>query len=317
MAEGKVPVIDLSGWYSGDEIRRRKVVQEVFYACEKIGFFAISGHRIEDKVVSQVWDRSREYFDKPLDYKLKVSMSKEYPYGYEHQEILHQSTRGSDCAPETYTSVHDWKETFNVCVNREDQRWPPDFPEFKDALSEYYKAMESLALDLMEIFAMSLDLPRLWFKGKFVDHLSALRVLNYPHQDVRPKSGQLRASPHSDYGSLTILAVDDAPGGLEVLNKDGSWQEVRPPSGCFIVNLGDLMARWTNDRWRSTVHRVVNPSKGFQGDTRRQSIAFFHNPQSDSLIECIPTCVAPGEAPKYPPITAGEHLFGKHGAAMS
>ena len=111
---------------------------------------------------------------------------------------------------------------------------------------------------------------------------------------------------------LTILRADDAPGGLEVLRSDGSWTPVVIPPGCFVVNLGDLMQRWTNDVWKSTVHRVVNPPVDAGVPTRRQSMAFFHNLNKDAIVECIPSFLAPGEAPKYAPINAFEHLMSRH-----
>ena len=145
---------------------------------------------------------------------------------------------------------------------------------------------------------------------------------NYPHQDHAPEPGQVRASAHTDYGAFTLLVADNAPGGLQVLNRDGSWQSVSLPPHSFVVNLGDLMQRWTNDCWKSTMHRVVNPPlpevdpRTAAPSNRRQSIAFFFNMNKDALIECIETCKADGEKPKYEPILAGEHLLQKHAAAM-
>ena len=126
-----------------------------------------------------------------------------------------------------------------------------------------------------------------------------------------PKPGQLRAGAHSDYGSLTILRADSAAGGLEIFNPQKQWQPVPSIPQGFIVNIGDLMARWTNDRWVSTLHRVVNPPPASTGSARRQSVAFFHQPNWDAEITCIPTCLAPGEKPKYPPVRSGEYLMQK------
>jgi isopenicillin N synthase-like dioxygenase len=120
----------------------------------------------------------------------------------------------------------------------------------------------------------------------------------------------MRAGAHTDYGSLTILLADNAPGGLE-LYLDGAWHPVKAPANSFIVNLGDLMQRWTNDQWRSTLHRVVPPPPDASGSTRRQSMAFFHNINPDTRVECIPSCRTDTEA-KYAPITAGEWLMQKH-----
>jgi isopenicillin N synthase-like dioxygenase len=125
---------------------------------------------------------------------------------------------------------------------------------------------------------------------------------------VPPQPWQLRAGAHSDYGSLTILKTEDKPGGLQVYTKTGIWVDVPIVAGCFVVNLGDLMGRWTNDHWVSTLHRVVNPPMESASMSRRQSLFFFHNPNYDAVIECIPSCQGPGNPPKYPVTTSGEHL---------
>jgi isopenicillin N synthase-like dioxygenase len=142
-----------------------------------------------------------------------------------------------------------------------------------------------------------------------------MRALNYPHL-TKASPGQLRAGAHSDYGSLTILLTEPALGGLEICTPDKNWREVPVVPGAFIVNIGDLMARWTNDRWVSTLHRVVNPTVHEDASTRRQSIAFFHQPNWDAEIVCIPTCLAPGEKPKYAPVTSGAHLMEKFRRAV-
>ena len=123
-----------------------------------------------------------------------------------------------------------------------------------------------------------------------------------------PLPGQLRAGAHSDFGSVTLLATDGSPGGLQVKMPDGAWHDIMPVEGAYIVNLGDLMAQWTNDRWRSTLHRVVTPPLDLAANSRRHSMVFFHQPNFDALIECLPTCLAPGERPKYAPVTSGAHL---------
>jgi isopenicillin N synthase-like dioxygenase len=120
--------------------------------------------------------------------------------------------------------------------------------------------------------------------------------------------GQLRAGEHTDYGSLTIVAPTQAPGRLQVLTREQGWVEVDPAPGDFVVNIGDLMAQWTNDRWVSTLHRVALPEPDAGPEARRLSLVFFHQPDDDALVQCIPTCLAPGESPRYEPITSGEHL---------
>jgi isopenicillin N synthase-like dioxygenase len=115
---------------------------------------------------------------------------------------------------------------------------------------------------------------------------------------------------HTDYGILTVLYADRVP-GLEIVGPDGEWHGVVPPDDAFLVNLGDLLAEWTNDRWRSTLHRVVPPPRGTQGAAIRRSIAFFHDGNHDALIECLPTCCSADNPPRYPAVVAGDHLMAK------
>jgi isopenicillin N synthase-like dioxygenase len=145
--------------------------------------------------------------------------------------------------------------------------------------------MAALAARLLEHMAEALGLPSLHFAPLIDRHVSALRLLDYPELDLPPLPGQLRAGAHTDYGTLTILKSEDVPGGLQVKLRNGGWVDVHPPADGFVCNIGDLMMRWTNDRWLSSLHRVVNPPAG---DGRaRLSIAFFNHPNYDVTIECL------------------------------
>ena len=186
--------------------------------------------------------------------------------------------------------------------------WPHRPAALRQLYTTYYRTMADLARTLMRLFALALDQPETFFEDKIDKHISRLRVRNYPAPQVPPQPGQLRAGAHCDYGSLTILKTEDKPGGLQVYNKAGAWVDVPVEPACFIVNLGELMARWTNDYWVSTLHRVVNPPQDLADASRRQSLVFFHNPNYDAAIECIPSCQSADHPPKYPVTTSGEHL---------
>jgi isopenicillin N synthase-like dioxygenase len=187
--------------------------------------------------------------------------------------------------------------------------WPTAVPSLRPAVENYYRAMSAVADTLMEAFALALGLPADHFDGMIDQHGSALRLAHYPA--IPPETDltdRFRAGAHTDYGTLTILWTDGEP-GLQVQAADGGWLDVEPVDGGLIVNLGDLMARWTNDRWRSTMHRVVatNPSAD------RLSIPFFHNANWNARIECI---IDDGAVPRYPPTTAGRHLMDKFRSAQ-
>ncbi|KAG3020632.1 hypothetical protein JG687_00005482 [Phytophthora cactorum] len=313
-----VPVIDISPFVNGSSSSKARdaVVNQVADACRSIGFLIITNHGIASDTIAQAFEAAKDYFNQPSDIKKRVPMTLDYPYGYESAEILSNSIEkdGGKTLP-------DLKETFQVCVGPDGRepnvpaQWPEGPEGFKNTMTTYYRSIEKLAAVLMQIFACALQLPSDYFDKKIDNHMSSLRILNYPHQEEEPGTTQIRASPHTDYGSLTILAVDDAPGGLQVRDLQDEWHNVKAPANSYVVNLGDLMQHWTNDQWRSTMHRVINPPSGCKNN-RRQSIAFFHNINADTVVECMPTCQSPENPAKYPPVLAGEYLMAKHNAAM-
>jgi isopenicillin N synthase-like dioxygenase len=138
-----------------------------------------------------------------------------------------------------------------------------------------------------------------------------LRLAYYPEQLTDPVPGQLRNAAHTDFAGFTILLQDNAPGGLQVLMPDGSWIDVPPVPGTLVINTGDLLQRWTNDRWMSNVHRVVNPPIERRGSSRRLSVVFFTGPRDDAEITCLPGCASATTPARYEPITAGEHVRAK------
>ena len=188
--------------------------------------------------------------------------------------------------------------------------WPDNPSDMRELWQAYYKEMERLAGDLMRIFAIALGLDETFFADKIDKHITNFTASYYPPQPEPPAEGQLRCGPHSDYGSLTIVSADTPVGGLQVRGKDGAWTDVPAIPGTFTVNLGDLMAEWTNDQWRSTMHRVVNPPRD-EADSSRLSLLFFHQPNYDAVIECLPTCSDAANPPRYERITSGAHVARK------
>lgn len=322
----RVPVIDLSPFARGGT-GRTQVVRAVAQACERIGFLVISGHGVPEQLIADIDAQSRHFFDLPM--KTKLAMQPEHAFGRGYTPYGRKAlsyTRGRESPPdlrETYTAVRvdGWSDDFKLRVGRpelfHDNVWPADMSEFKAAWVAYYRALERLSLQLGHVFAEALGLPTAWFDDKFGQDMSKLMVANYPPQDGSPAPGQLRAGAHTDYGSWTIIHQDAAAGSLQACNSAGDWIDVPAIANTFVVNLGDLMARWTNQRWVSTLHRVANPPTELAGRARRQSIIFFANPNFDARIECIPTCVTPGRPAREPPITAGEHLHAQLAKALA
>ena len=176
--------------------------------------------------------------------------------------------------------------------------------------------MQQLSLEIMSLFAVSLNLEKDYFDRYYTHHISALRALNYPPTKIKQLPNQQRAGAHTDYGSLTILLPDPNVGGLEVKYADGTWEPVQSEKNTFIINIGDMMARWTNDRWVSTLHRVTSSNKEALSPERRQSIAYFQNPNFDAEISCLPTCLDDNNQSKYQNIEAGQYLMDRFKATI-
>jgi isopenicillin N synthase-like dioxygenase len=186
--------------------------------------------------------------------------------------------------------------------------YPAAPPGFSPTMVSLYRAFERLSAELLRVFALALELPEAWFEDKIGRHFSVISSHHYPPLAEQPKPGQLRTGAHTDFGAMTLLAMTEASGGLEVRLPDGRWSAVVAGPAELVINLGDMMARWTNNRWMSTIHRVANPPMLDLAASRRQSIGYFMHPDYDAPIRCIPSCLDPGAAPDFPEISAGMHI---------
>lgn len=321
MSEPVVPVIDIEPFRIGGPEERRAVAQDFDKACREIGFIVVSGHGVPEELTQRTFEVMAAFFAQPeADKRKAMAANGNLARGFvpnEGQALAYSLDE------ETPPDLFERYSIGRVDVPDDDYHrsrrdsffqeniWPADILGFEETLSAYYRAQERLAATLMEIFARALDLPDDFFAPSIDKHVTSLAINHYPPQPSEPLPGQLRAGAHSDYGSLTILRPQDAPGGLQVRDSAGAWRDVTPVPGTFIINLGDLMAQWTNDRWVSTMHRVVNPPRDVASDARRISLVFFHQPNDDARIECLPSCCSPDNPPKYAPTTSGEHLMMK------
>ncbi len=299
-----VPVVDLTS---------PTVVDQIEAACRQVGFLTITGHGVDPTVTAKAWETARRFFDLPLHDRMRVAMPYAgYPYGYSAlaSETLAESL-GNGGPPDQKSSfgigpvtapTHSFSDPDEASA-WSPNLWPIALPALREAWETYYLEMANLSARLLSLMAQALQLAPNYFDPLIDRHTSAMRALDYPPAGVHDAA--LGAGAHTDYGTLTILLADPHVGGLQVQDTNGDWHSVDPIEGTFVVNLGDAMARWTNNRWRSTMHRVLAPT------SRRQSIAFFHNANWDAVIECIPSCLEPGEQPKYSPISAGPHLMQK------
>jgi len=301
----EVPIIDIAAWREGTEREKDRVAERFADACRTWGFVQIAGHGVAEELVERMRAVTRGFFDLPADVKALVDSRIAPGVGgyYPFRSKSHARTRGETKA------VPDLRETFMAAVNTEEGNlWPRDPAGMHRVWQEYMAACRRVTSELMRISARALSLPDDWFDDKMDRPMATLAAQHYPALDSAPEAGALRSGAHTDFGTLTLLLAEDKPGGLQIQENDGAWHDVVPVPGTFIINLGDMMARWTNDRWRSTLHRVVTPPADAGAAARRLSIVYFLDPNADALIECIPSCTDPNDPPHYAPILAGEHV---------
>jgi isopenicillin N synthase-like dioxygenase len=300
----QIPVIDVSGLNAEDLAARRAVAAQLGQACREVGFFYVAGHGISGPVRRAMFDSARAFFALPLAEKERLSITLS-PHNRGYAGI------GSEKLDQA--AAADQKEAFNIGLDlppdhpevlagaafRGVNLWP-DLPGWRRAVLGYYDACQRLQLDLHRGIALDLGLAEDFFADKLDRPIATLRMLHYPAGAARA-AGELGAGTHTDYGNLTILATDGVA-GLQVRRRDGMWLDAPHIDGTFVCNIGDCLMRWTNDLYVSTPHRVLRPA------SERYSVAFFADPNPDALVAAIPTCVAPGAPPRYPPIRSAEYL---------
>ena len=317
--KGALPVTDIAPFLAGSATDKRAVASYVARQCADTGFLVITGHGLPQQLLDRAIALGFGFFDQP-----EAGKNRWHPTGEARQRGYHgMATRGlastlDKQAPKDLREsiflgpIDDNRAAYAhvpAAANVYAPNIIPDEPDGFDAvLVDLYRGFERLGADLMRIFAVSLEMPEDHFAPLIDRHFSIMSVHHYPALDAPPLPGQLRTGAHTDYGSLTILAMTEADGGLEAQMADGSWVPVQAGPGELIVNLGDMMQRWTNDRWVSTLHRVVTPGRVGDAMSRRLSIGYFMHPNYDAEIRCFPSCLGAGEAPLHPIITAGEHI---------
>jgi isopenicillin N synthase-like dioxygenase len=313
----EIPVIDISTFVTGTAKERDALARRVDDTNRRIGFLLVSGHGVPREQIDAMFAVSREFFESPIGVRQAVQAPCGEHHGYHPMEASGLAAKEGGAAQPDLREYfmagrldHD-HPSFHTPHGRKfhrPNRWPSTPLAFGAETQAYYRAMQSLGSTLMRLFARALSVDEHWFDSRIDRHFSILSSVYYPAQTQPPKPGQLRAGAHTDYGALTILAPTDAPGGLQIMNLSGCWIDVPYHRDAFVINLGDLMQRWTNERWRSTPHRVVNPPEAFRNAGPRQSLAYFLHPNHDAVIEAIPGCIPSHETPRHRPILAGDYM---------
>lgn len=311
-----IPLIDIAGFEPADEAERSQVVGQWRDALDAIGFVTIRGHGIPAPLMADLHRRACDFFEQPLETKLLHRTSDSDLRGaIGYIPPMGESvgrTSGDGGAPDIVESL-SFSDIANASAGatRPLAGWSGLPAGLSAAVAAYADAAYALGLRLMRLSAAALGLAPDHFDAMYTPMQNKLRLAYYPEQLSSPAPGQLRNAAHTDFAGFTILLQDNAPGGLQVLMPDGSWIDVPSVPGALVINTGDLLQRWTNDRWVSNVHRVVNPPIESRGGSRRLSIVFFTGPRDDAEIACLPGCATQERPARYPPITAGEHVRAK------
>lgn len=311
----QIPVIDVGPLVARDAAASKAVAQEIDTACTDVGFFYVVNHGVEWRHVEDIFGAAREFFSLPLAEKAKISIT-DSPYhrgfGQIGAEALEEGRPGD--LKEGFDMGRDLPLTHPDVVNEVMFLGPNQYPDnmaWRERMDAHYWRMLAAGLNVMRGLAIALDLPQGFFDQRFTDTVSVLRLLHYPPQDDATEDKQIGGGAHTDYGCITLLAQDPL-GGLQVQPRGGDWIDATPIPESFVVNLGDLMARWTNDRWISTPHRVINVS-----GTDRYSIPFFCEPSPYTHVECLESCQSADNPAKYPETTSGEWLKSRFDATYA
>jgi isopenicillin N synthase-like dioxygenase len=316
-----VPVIDIAGFGAALPSRREAIAAEVDRAASSVGFMQIRGHGIDPLILAGLQSAIDGFFGLPMEEKLAArapGVHLNRGYTPPQSERLSYSL-GVDSAADLF-------EAFNVGTPAStfpeldlpldiytENIWPAHPPLFRAQIEAWFHAAGQLARTMTRIFEVALGLPEFYFAA-YQDHsVDVLRLNHYAlaAPDIRLLPGQMGMGAHTDYGTVTILWADPVVPGLQILDSSGTWHDVVPKPGALLINLGDMLARWTNDRWISTMHRVL-PSIDRNGRAlRRRSAAFFHDGNYDALVTCLPGCADSEHPARYPPVTVAEHLAAK------
>lgn len=303
-AVDEIPIIDLAAVMADEPGAERRAADELRHAFENIGFYFITNHGVAQELIDGAFEAARRFHDQPLEEKLKLKVN-QFNVGYlpmrggttRHSQI---NTNNKPNVNEAFFIARDLADDHPDvaaekpfrCANK----WPDDLPGFREACVAYSEALEQLALRLIPLYALALELPRDYFADAFAEPMYKLRMSHYPPQEVVDEN-EFGLAPHTDTSFMTLLAPNKVP-GLSIRGPSGAWIDAPAIEGAFLVNGGDMLRRWTNDRFLATPHRVINRT-----GAERYAIPFFFDCGAEVEMACLSTCTGPDNPPKYDPIT--------------
>ena len=309
-----IPLIDIAGLGRGDAAADQAVAEAICRAAREVGFFYVTNHGVPAATIERAIDAAQRFFALPETVKQRVPV-----------DARHRGFLGLGGAKMYSGAKADLKESFvwglELATDDPDVRperslmgpnqWPADLPALQGALYGYYEHVLACGRRLLGAFALGLGLPPEFFVAGFTKPLARASVVHYPPQPPDLADDQFGVGPHTDYGFITIL-WQDTVGGLEVLNTARRWVPAPPVPNSFVINIGDLLARWSNDRFASTPHRVVNRS-----GRERYSMPVFFDPNWDTVIDPRACNLPAGEPARYAPVGAGDHIRGRFDRAFA
>jgi isopenicillin N synthase-like dioxygenase len=304
----ELPVIDMASVRARDKAGTQRAAAAIHEACSTVGFFYITNHGVPEPVIRAAHAEAQRFFRQPIEKKREVAIN-----------ARHRGFNALGDALMYEAKKPDYKEFYSIGLELDENdpdvvageplrgpnNWPKDRPEFRRALSDYYAALGACGADLLGCVALSLGLDQGFFAEKYRKRLQRTQIIYYPPQPPAADADQFGLAPHTDFGCITLLWQDDN-GGLEVLERTSQrWMPAPPIPGTLVINVADLLARWTNDRYASTPHRVINRS-----GRERFSIATFYDPDFKAVVDPRDLSVPASEC-RYEPTTAGAHILGR------
>ncbi|KAK8877410.1 thymine dioxygenase [Apiospora arundinis] len=322
-----IPIVDFQNWANGSDAERRQIAKDLTEACRRVGFVYIVNHGVPDSLLQQSFDWTKRLFDLPEEKKMlaphppgpSVHRGYSWPGLEKVSQYVHKEGEDADAVDAELRNVPDCKESYEIGSEEFDSQpnvWLPDdvLPGFRDFMTSFYWQCFDASKDLLSALAVGIGLEDdQYFLRYHNGHSNQLRLLHYPPVETEKlSSGAVaRIGAHSDWGTITLLFQDEC-GGLQVEHPDepGTFINATPVKNAMVVNVGDLLMRWSNDYLKSTLHRVTVPpvdgsrTRDTPKMTRaRYSIPYFVSPNLDAVIECIPQCTGPNNPPKYEPVT--------------
>jgi isopenicillin N synthase-like dioxygenase len=299
----QIPVIDIAPFLDGSA--PDEVIAAVRGAATDSGFLYIKGHGVPQELIDRAFAQAEAFFALPDTVKNSVKINSSHR-GYIGMKNAKYSEETKPNLNETFLMGYDLGPDdpdvkAGVAMHGPNQ-WPEGYPQFRATIEEYHSALLQLGFSMLRIFSRALELPEDFFHRHFSKPMPFVRLLHYPPQPATRAEDEFGIAPHTDYGFLTILAQDEV-GGLQVKRRGGGWIDAPFIPGTFVVNIADMLMQWTNDKWVSTPHRVINTT-----GRERYSIPFFFDPTYHTVVECIASCISEDSPAKYPPITWGDYL---------